>query len=750
MALTISQYPLLIAAPMLQDYLVDKDTGAALSGGIVTFYQDDARTVLKNVYYQTGVPGAYTYIPLPNPNTLTSVGTIADNGGNDVIPYYFPYEEDDDTIAQPYYVTVYSANPDGSPAVLQFTRANFPFITTEDNGQGVNQQDLPNFIDNGQFATNIDYGTYPNGTTSIVVAPGGSMGWQYNIGSTDTGTDSVTFTQFLQEPAGVYGNPDYAINLVCSVTNQSVVKDLTYTFINVNRFASTTQFYTFSFEGISNLSGSVNVSFALIKNYGAGGSATTTMVIEQFTLLPGVWSQFSIGFLFGDNSGETIGVGSFVQLAIIVPPNSLFNLSMTNFILTPGIVEFNSYPERPDTGLFGSTLISDTNGDQLYLPVINTPAGLIYDTSTIGLIVPSPVTNPGGNLLLCDGSSYLTTDYSALGIPYSRLQSVLFVPSLNIPLYGTGRTFANTYITNGNTSSIRISTNVSGVEGGTTDGTIPTGFTLATIHMGNSSPTNGYSDGTSNVLVRAMATNAVMKAVDGNTGFTFATGVQAAPNVYGTFNVNANAASTLSGGDYFRYGVAVNPQFYMWFRINGVGADPAPGGTGYQVNLLSTYTAIEVANCIRESISGYQVSSVICTAASTLTPGAYFTFNANSVTYSVYYTIAGVGAAPATNPILVALTGTETAAQVATKTVIAINSYSFAVPDYRGKTLQGIGSGVYDTLGASRFSAISGYFGNQVGTLELTDTSPGSITNPSSFIDAGISANDGVNWFIRY
>ena len=34
---------LLVAAPMLQNYLVDKDTGMPLVNGIVTLYKDTAR-----------------------------------------------------------------------------------------------------------------------------------------------------------------------------------------------------------------------------------------------------------------------------------------------------------------------------------------------------------------------------------------------------------------------------------------------------------------------------------------------------------------------------------------------------------------------------------------------------------------------------------------------------------------------------------------------------------------------------------
>jgi hypothetical protein len=100
---------LLISAAILQDYLVDKLTGKPLANGIISMYHDNARTFYKNWYYQTGIPGAYTYIPLDNPLHLSSVGTIQDPNGNDVIPFYYPYSEADETISDPYYVTVYSS-----------------------------------------------------------------------------------------------------------------------------------------------------------------------------------------------------------------------------------------------------------------------------------------------------------------------------------------------------------------------------------------------------------------------------------------------------------------------------------------------------------------------------------------------------------------------------------------------------------------------------------------------------------------
>jgi hypothetical protein len=121
---------LLIAAPMLQDYLVDKDSGKPLSNGVVSLYKDEARSFYKNWYYQTGTPGAYTFIPLDNPLHLSNAGTIQDPNGNDVIPYYYPYQENNENIPETYYVTVYSSDRNGHRAHLQFTRENFPYNPT--------------------------------------------------------------------------------------------------------------------------------------------------------------------------------------------------------------------------------------------------------------------------------------------------------------------------------------------------------------------------------------------------------------------------------------------------------------------------------------------------------------------------------------------------------------------------------------------------------------------------------------------
>jgi len=131
---------LLTSSETLQQYLVDKDTGTPLAGGVITLYKDDSRQELKNWFYQTGSPGQYTFVALDNPLTLSSVGTIQDPNGNDVIPFYYPFKEDNSGVREAYYIVIKS-----SGAIPQFTRENFPFAN-DDEPIGLTTPTLTNYI----------------------------------------------------------------------------------------------------------------------------------------------------------------------------------------------------------------------------------------------------------------------------------------------------------------------------------------------------------------------------------------------------------------------------------------------------------------------------------------------------------------------------------------------------------------------------------------------------------------------------
>lgn len=131
----------------LQEYFVSKDSGLPLSGGTLTFFRDSSRITPKTVYELTGSPPNYSYVALPNPITLSAVGTPMNGSGEDIVIYYFPFLPDGVT-EDLYYVVVQDSN-----GVDQFTREAWPNAAIE-NPSPSPSSSLPvqNQISNPQFS----------------------------------------------------------------------------------------------------------------------------------------------------------------------------------------------------------------------------------------------------------------------------------------------------------------------------------------------------------------------------------------------------------------------------------------------------------------------------------------------------------------------------------------------------------------------------------------------------------------------
>jgi hypothetical protein len=135
--------PHYIPAFTIEEVILDKDTGAPLSGGIVTFERALQPGVLKPVYQITGTDPDYSYIELPNPMTLSSIGTFEDALGNPVVPYFFPYNAD---FEPDYYRMIVESSED----VPQFVRDPVPYI--QDGGDVTSSTAYENEIANPQFS----------------------------------------------------------------------------------------------------------------------------------------------------------------------------------------------------------------------------------------------------------------------------------------------------------------------------------------------------------------------------------------------------------------------------------------------------------------------------------------------------------------------------------------------------------------------------------------------------------------------
>lgn len=350
MAINVSQ---LISAPVLQDYLVDKTTGLPLAAGIVTLYQDNNRQVLKNWYYQSGTPGAYTYVPLNNPLTLSSSGTITDPNGNDTVPFFYPYSEADNTTFQPYYITI-----DNSQGTRQFTRQNFPFVVTEQAIPG--NPTLKNLLVNSVFWRNIGSVNATNlvtdpisGIPTVVIAPSQHEGYSMPdirfIKNANGAVDTITFKNFvtgLPAPAEPFPDqpiptpgpatdvaPEFYLNFNCTGTGSETSK---YIQIPI-------QLHITALSGVNNccivfdamaVTGSPIVTLNIYQFLGTGTSSSATTVLQSFTLTNSWKKYVSIPFTMPSAQGVVGSIGKggddalYLQIGLPAGANGVCNINI--------------------------------------------------------------------------------------------------------------------------------------------------------------------------------------------------------------------------------------------------------------------------------------------------------------------------------------------------------------------------------------------------------------------------------------
>jgi len=202
--------PLYYMCPSLQDYFVDKDNGAPLSAGVVTFYKDNDHNTLKSVYQQVRSPSPpydYQFVALPNPMVLSSVGTFLDNNGADIIPYFYPWENapgfptgNQDL----YYITVEST--DGVP---QFTREAWPPNAADNPNTSETFVPTTNLLSNPQFVEVLFSGSTSipvTGTNTVTeIAP------DWAIITSGSGNVVVQQVPIIDNP--LESNPPYVLDI---------------------------------------------------------------------------------------------------------------------------------------------------------------------------------------------------------------------------------------------------------------------------------------------------------------------------------------------------------------------------------------------------------------------------------------------------------------------------------------------------------------------------------------------------------
>ena len=767
----------LLVCPVAFQSPVIGQNGLPLAAGVVTFYFEDNRQQYKTVYQQTGSPGAYTYVPLPNPNTLTMAGCIADANGSDVLPYFYPYDETNPTpTQQAYYVTVVDSGEQP-----QFVRQNFPFEPA-DAGGDTTSQELINLMPNGQFAAhnNIPNGTLPTGPVSVVVAPGGSAGWYFNKDGNNGSTDLISFVFLTQEQNGLNGAPNFALRLSCAnIGSGAANKTLHVRFNNAGRFAGGT--YTLYFNAISN-TGPVTIPFNIVQNFGTNGAQTQITSYPGSQILPGQYQNVVTAITFPSTAGFATGPNNddYVELVFILPPNSLYDVSLTNFFLTPGNLPLLSqYPQRPDhdvfaTGIAGSMPTPNPDGSSFYLPIVYTPTGFNFDTSSVGKISGYLSNTLSSNDWLCDGSIRVSSAYDPInssGIPNSRLfnylyygspaaptknsQGVITTPSAygNVPLFGTGTSFVTAALRTGTSSTagdvdFYVWSNAAGVGAVPTDGIPASGLVFTpefTFQTANITGVTAGISGQYTITAKSLAVNQPFNAVTTGGIFLSTTNPTVLSGLSNTnlqLLINKNAPNQPVEFSFTFLAAAIatpallNSQYVLWYTPNAGtagtahyiywGTDPAPVVTTNKIGipLDANDTIADIVKKTYAAMNNGFCSKLSAPTQSVLSAGGYLTFTIGGVNYCVYNQINGSPTVPpnvgAGAYIPVVLVSGMTATQVATAYIQAINSYSYALPDLRGVGLRGLDTaGTWDIDNASRFS-----FGNP---FLFGSTSPGTL-----------------------
>lgn len=563
--------PKYICTSDLESVFLDKLTGLPLAGGRVEFYINGTNTP-KNVYQLTQSPPD-TFVSLGPVVTLDSIGQYSD-GVNSVVVYYYPY-----TVGGA--LQLYEARVYSSDNILQFTRYDWPPLASNLAPAPNEDAGVENYIPNGQFLahnTNLHFVTDTTTEAGITISEIAQGGWSFKHTTVGTGVYTITFNSENNFSSALEDAPPFSVTVNCTVFDPSdAVRDLTIQWPGVNTFSrkltggETNPFnYFFGAKLNSGTSAVCNVYF--IRNYGAGGSTTDISAPVSFTVSSSTaWQYFNIPFLMPDNSGKNLGAGNFFAIAIRGPSDTS-NIRFTDFAFTLGADTLTQFPimtndEQLSRGVAGWMPTPDPAGMDLYLPLVLTPQGMTFDHSIVGQIIGKTqiATEPvvlGYNELFMDGSVYLSSGYSATGIPYQRLANYLIrncpagTVGSNIflsnaaPMYGTGPAF------------VIIATNAD-----------PTKFNL---NFNTASGGNVAGDGTS--------------------GFTHT-------SVDPLYVYTVTAVPT--AGTYFTFTPNTGGLVYnVWFKVDGLGAAPAPPtGANIEVDINSTDTKAVVILAIQKAVN---------------------------------------------------------------------------------------------------------------------------------------------------
>ena len=746
--------PRFLISPNIQENFISKDTGLPMAGGVLRFFKDSSRQEPKNVYVLTGAPPNYEYLNIGNEVTLNSAGAASydfGSGATDVKIYYNPF--DSDGILDNYFLEARDANgvlqltreawPDFKGSDESGEEAEgLAFSNFIPNGQFLARNNVRNNGRISQAVTNIALGSWtferPDNSTAVddltfhrfdgyITLPESNP--RHYVRLTNTGGGSGEIFKDLR----------VKFDDVNKFNSQSTEPEYTFKF-DAKSNAGNFNVQVYLIKNFGDEPGASIQEETLIDTFELTSSYQSFVTNFNF--------GNNINKTISDNDSD------FLQIAIRFPNGSLFSGDLTNFALVKGVFSGIAFPDATtrqsiSQSLGGAFPVPDPDGYDIYLKPRLTSTGWEFDRTEIGKVLTSSTPNLEVGELLADGSAYFPGGYSTDGIPYKRLFDKYWDSETMTPIHGTGKNYVTSYCV-GNMESSTQFTFTNNTNGNTTpvaDGSVPTGFLISQIHTAineagmmdegygvnawvtssgkgwiqnkeagtlvhevsditavnepSINPSSGTSGmGIGNIYLLEGTIYQQLQSSNpqsGQSNFRNATGLSTPQE----FNIDFLPASQLSNpgvvGKYFTYRT-IHQRYCVWYST-GSETQPNLDNVGHytyvyiKVILEANDTEQTVAEKTIFALNNFQCSLIKSRAGNAITAGSYITASTPTTEFYYWYRVDGAGTDPNisnTTGIMIDVLSTDTSTEITQKTVKAINSYQYAVPDYRGLSLKGL------------------------------------------------------------
>jgi len=305
---------LLIISPLMRQYFTDPDTLLPVVG-TVTFYKTDKIT-LKNIFQQTGNPNDPFQVA-PNPVTLDTAGAIP------FLHYVYPYDEDDETTEELYYVEI--RRDDNS---LVFALDNFPenFVSGgADSGSTSLANRCPSYgFDNPVFANiyteSNENPIRDNWSNDIGQGVRPATGWTWIL--SDISDLSDFFYEAIAIPTGqITGNPIYLMNFKATSIVTQTRNDIRFRLCAANELEGQTINYNIFMQDNLSLLSSLPV-------YVESKTSGDLIQVGSFDIDASL-SLRELSFTMPTLTVDSSIPNDPTYLLIRMPLNSTFDISMT-------------------------------------------------------------------------------------------------------------------------------------------------------------------------------------------------------------------------------------------------------------------------------------------------------------------------------------------------------------------------------------------------------------------------------------